>query len=247
MTTLYYFTDHDEVIIKRDQAEREKKRMKTAHGDVGADVDMEDIDLPEETEQLGKEPRIPPSKEPSKPKSSSSEDDYEEAVESMKRSFDNATVITRFNDPVDICSIVDEVEGGEFKVINKSIDASGPPDGKALEGMLTRAQSLSSKLPKVEDLKADESQMHKTSYRQIRVDCDRGNIEIIPQHGTTFCVKMWNGKEDPTGRFRFTEPPTRNPGVYIHKDTDDYLNVHEINKRLNKVLRHQTGKAMVTG
>ena len=138
----YYFTDHDEVNIKRGQAEREKKRMKTAHGDDGADfIYMEDIDLQDETEQLGKESLTPPPKEPSKPKSSSSEDDYEEAVESMKRSFDNAAVITWFNDPVDICSIVDEVEGGEFKVINKSIDASGPPDVKALEGMLTRTHN----------------------------------------------------------------------------------------------------------
>ena len=166
-TLKYYFTEHDEVIIKRDQAERAKKRAKTAHKGDDEDVEMEDIDLPEETEQLG---LTPPSKKHSESKSSSSNDDYEKAVE-----------------PVDICSIVDEVEGGEFKVINKIIDASGPPDAKALEGMLTRAQFLSSKLPKVENVKVDESQAHKTTYRQIHAGCDRGNIEIIPQHGASKC------------------------------------------------------------
>ena len=183
-TLKYYFTEHDEVITKRDQAERAKKRAKTAHKGDDEDVEMEDIDLPEETEQLG---LTPPSKKHSESKSSSSNDDYEKAVESMKRSFDNATIITRFVEPVDICSIVDEVEGGEFKVINKIIDASGPPDAKALEGMLTRAQFLSSKLPKVENVKVDESQAHKTTYRQIHAGCDRGNIEIIPQHGASKC------------------------------------------------------------
>ncbi|CAK9047488.1 unnamed protein product, partial [Durusdinium trenchii] len=42
------FTDHDEVIVKRDQAESEKKRAKNAKDD-DEDVEMEDIDLPEET------------------------------------------------------------------------------------------------------------------------------------------------------------------------------------------------------
>ena len=144
------FTDHDEVIIKRDQAEREKKRAKTAKDD-DEDVEMEDIDLPEETTQLGEESLTPPSKEQPKLKSSSSNDDYKKAVESMKRSFDNATIITRFDEPVDICSIVGDVEGGEFKVINKTIDTSGPPDARSLEGMLTRAQSVGSRLPKVAD------------------------------------------------------------------------------------------------
>ena len=120
------FTDHDEVIIKRDQAEREKKRAKTAKDD-DEDVKMEDIDLPKETAQLGEESLTHPSKEQPKSKSSSNNDDYKKAVEPMKRSFDNATIITRFDEPVDICSIVDDVEGGEFKVINKTIDASGPP------------------------------------------------------------------------------------------------------------------------
>ena len=56
---------------------------------------------------------------------------------------------------------------------------------------------------------------------------------------------MWNGKEDPSGRF--TEPPVNDPGVYIHRDADDYLTVNEISKRLSRVLRHQIGKATVVG
>lgn len=51
----------------------------------------------------------------------------------MKRSFGNATIIIRFNDPVDICTIADEQEGGAFKVIDRRVDMSGPPDKKALE------------------------------------------------------------------------------------------------------------------
>ena len=128
--------------------------------------------------------------------------------------------------------------------INKTTDESGPPNVRALDGVLTRAQSLSSKLPKVEHLKADESQAGKVTYRQIQPDCDRGNIEIIPQHGTTFCFKMWNGLE-PSGRF--TEPPVHDPGFFIQRDTDEYLTVHEISRKLNKVLRHQTGKSVVEG
>ena len=238
------FTDNDEMIIQRAR-EREKKRAKTKHHDGDKDVEMEVIDLPEETEELGKESLTPRSKKRSESRSSGQDDDYERAVESMKRSFDNATIVTRYAEPVDICSIVDEAEGGEFKVTNKTTDTSGPPNVRALEGVLTRAQSLSSKLPKVEHLKTDESQANKVTYRQIEPDCDRGNIEIIPQHGTTFCFKMWNGMEDPSGRF--TEPPVSDPGFYIQRDTDEYLTVNEISEKLNKVLRHQTGKAVVEG
>lgn len=69
------FTDRDEALIKRDLAEREKKRAKTAKDD-DEDVEMEDIYLPEETAQLGEESLTPPSKEQSKSKSCSSNDDY---------------------------------------------------------------------------------------------------------------------------------------------------------------------------
>ena len=139
----------------------------------------------------------------------------------MKRSFNNATIFTRFKETVDICSIVDDVEGGEFKVINKTIDASGPPNTRSLDGLLTGAQSASSKLPKVADLKDDEAQIWKQAYRQIQLDCDRGNIEKVPQHGTAFCVRKWNGQEDRAGRF--IEPPVLDQGTYIHRDTDEYL------------------------
>ena len=43
-TLKYNFTDHGEAIIKRDQAEREKKRAKTKHNDDDEDVEMEDIE-----------------------------------------------------------------------------------------------------------------------------------------------------------------------------------------------------------
>ena len=178
------FTERDEVVIKRDQAEREKKRAKTANGD-DEDVEMEDIDLPEETAQLGEESLTPPTKEPPSSKSSSSKDDYEKAVASMKRSFDNATIITRFHGPVDICSIVDEMEGGEFKVINRRIGVSGPPDTRSLEETLTRAQSAGSKLPKVTGFKDDSRQVHKQAYRQIWVACNRvmkAEPEGTPSH-----------------------------------------------------------------
>ena len=85
------FTDQDEAIFKRDQAEREreKKRAKTKRNDNDEYAEMEDIDLPEEIEELGKESLTPRSKK---------------AVESMKCSFsfDNASIITRFAEPVDI-------------------------------------------------------------------------------------------------------------------------------------------------
>lgn len=151
----------------------------------------------------------------------------------MKRSFNNATTITRFNVPVDLCTIVDELEGGAFKVTNRRIDASGPPDVKSPEETLTRAQSAGSKLPKVADLKDDSKQVHKSAYKQIWLDCDRGNIEIIPQHGTTFCIKKWNGEEDRT-RTRYMEPPVLERAHYISKDTDDYATVDGISRRPKK-------------
>ena len=60
-----------------------------------------------------------------------------------------------------------------------------------------------------------------------------------------FCVRMWNGKEDRTGKF--IEPPVLDQGTYIHRNTDEYLTVDGISRKLNKVLRHQTGKAEVIG
>lgn len=84
------------MIIKRDQAEKEKKRAKTAKDD-DEDVEMEDIDLPEEITQLGGESLTPPAEGQSRSKPSSRNDAYKKVNESMKRSFDNATVITRFN------------------------------------------------------------------------------------------------------------------------------------------------------
>ena len=56
---------------------------------------------------------------------------------------------------------------------------------------------------------------------------------------------MWNGLEESSGRS--TEPPVSDPGFYIRKDTDDYITVNDISRRLNKVLRHQTGKATAEG
>ena len=105
---------------------------------------------------MGKESLTSRSKKHSESRSSGNDDDYVKAVE----------------------SIVDEVEGGEFKVINKAIDVSGPPDARALEGALTKAHSLSSRLPKVEHLTVDESQANKVTYRQIHAGCDRGNIAM---------------------------------------------------------------------
>lgn len=149
------FTKHDEEIIKRDQAEREKKRAKTTKDD---DVEMEDVDLPEETAQLGGGSPTPPAPKQSQSKSSSSKEEYEKAVESMKRSFGNATIVTRFNEPVDLSTIADEHEGGAFKLINRRVDMSGPPGKRALEATLTRSQSAGTKLPKVTD---DPLQVHK--------------------------------------------------------------------------------------
>lgn len=106
--------DHIEKIIKRDQAGRDKKRAKTAKDD-DEDVEMEDNDLPEETAQLGGESPTPPAAKQSQSKSSSSDDDYGKAVESMKRSFDNATIVTRFNEPVDICAIADKRKRMHFQ------------------------------------------------------------------------------------------------------------------------------------
>ena len=49
------------------------------------------------------------------------------------------------------------------------------------------------------DLKDDPGQIYKNAYRQIWADCDRGDIEIIPQHGITFCIKKRNDDEDRIG------------------------------------------------
>ena len=170
------FTDRDEEIVKKDQAEREKKRAKTTKDDDDDDdIEMECIDLPEETTQLGGESLTPSAAKQSKSKASSNNDDYEEAVKFMKRSFGNPTIITRFNEPVDICTIADEQEGGAFKVINRRVDMSVPLDKRALDGILTRAQAAGCKLPKVSELRDDPLQTHKNAYRLIWPDCERGN------------------------------------------------------------------------
>ena len=137
-------------IIKRDQAEREKKRARTSNAD---DVEMEVDDLPEETTHLGtKSPTPPASKQP---KSSKSKEEYEKAVEFMKRLLGNATIYTRFNQPVDLCSIADEHEGGAFKLINRSVGVSGPPDNRTFDDIMIKSQSAGTKLPKVAELRND--------------------------------------------------------------------------------------------
>ena len=68
-----------------------------------------------------------------------------------------------FNQPVDLCLIADEHEGGAFKLINRNVDISGPLDKRALDDILTRSQSAGTKLPKVSGLrmKDDPLQVNK--------------------------------------------------------------------------------------
>ena len=139
---------------------------------------MEDVKLPEETAQLGGGSLTPPAAKQSKSKSPTSNEEYEKAVESMKRSFGNATIVARFNSPINLSTIADELEGGAFKLINRRVDMSGPPGKRALEAIVTRAQSAGAKLPKVTELRNDPLQEHKHAYQQIWLDCDRGNIEM---------------------------------------------------------------------
>lgn len=59
-------------------------------------------------------------------------------------------------------------------------------------------------------------------------------------------VSRWNGEGGQT-ETGYLEPPALDYEEFILKDTDDYSTVGAISRRLNKILRHQTGKAKVVG
>lgn len=205
------FADRDIEIIQR--TEREKKRARTSNDD----------DLPEERPQLSGESPTPPASKQSQSKSSKGT--KEEYVEYMKRSRGNATICTRFNEPVDLRSIADEQEGGAFNLSNRDVGISGP--------------ELSQLPPKCQRSQSYPRQERKAAYQQIRPECDRGNIEVISQCGTTYCFKSWNGEKGAT-RSGFLRPPSFDPNDFIRKNSDDYLTVHAISRRVNRVLRQES-------
>ena len=112
--------------------------------------------------------------------------------------------------------------------------------------MLHKAQTIRAKLPKVRDLVPDQLQLNKSACKQIEPGCDRGNIEIIPQTGTTFCQEYWNCPSASHTAI-YQDPPSFKPEVFITKDTPEYREIESVSHKLNKLLRHGIGKAWVRG
>ena len=185
-------------------------------------------DLPEETPCLGEESPTPAAKQSQSQSLKGAKNEYEKAVAYMKRSLGNATIYTTFSIPVDLRAFADEQEGGPFKLMNRNVDVSGPHEKRGLDEILIRAQTAGSKLPKSRRVEGRPS----------------GNVEVIPQTGTTLCVEQWNGEKGRT-RSGFAQPPTFKMRSYIDKDTDEYAAVDAISRKLNKILRHQAGKETV--